>query len=205
MSEQIYVLRLQGNKFYVGMTRQPIDVRVAEHRTGRGSEWTRRHHVLGVVSYGPSNGMFSEDSKVLELMAVHGIDAVRGGSYSQVDLTPGTKEGLERQIRHANGECLSCGSPGHFVKDCPRKRSAASSIDEESDSDDEESDSEAIGCSRCGRANHRVDTCVANWHIDGYQLEVAASSFAEESDSDDVESDSEDEECDSDGGYGDEF
>ena len=170
MSEQIYVLRLQGNKFYVGKTSKPIEVRVAEHRNGRGSAWTRLHHVLGVESCESSNGRFDEDNKVRDLMAKYGIDAVRGGSYSQVDLDPETKTELEKQFRHANGECILCGRNGHFVKDCPRKRSAPLSCDEESDPDDKEADSD----------------------------DEEADSDDEEADSDDGEADSDDEEVDSD-------
>jgi hypothetical protein len=39
----LYVLKLLHDKWYVGTTSRPFEVRYQEHASGRGSEWTKLH------------------------------------------------------------------------------------------------------------------------------------------------------------------
>ena len=176
MSEQkIYVLRLKGNKFYVGKTEKPMQARLAEHRTGRGSQWTRLHHVIAVESCEPADNIFSEDNKVRELMEEYGVDNVRGGCYSKVNLEPETKRELEKLLRHAYNKCILCGSEHHFVKDCPEKKSVMSKKSrQQSRPTVSVPYSKPFCCHRCGRDSHTSDNCYATMHIKGYPLQVPA-------------------------------
>jgi hypothetical protein len=62
--------------------------------------------------------------EVKALMMAHGIAAVRGGSYSNTELSAHQRAALSHEIRHARGECLACGSDGHFAAACPASRAA---------------------------------------------------------------------------------
>lgn len=141
-TESLYVLRLDDEKLYVGKCRTDrIDERIAEHKSGKGSAWTRKHKFVSLLEQRPCNSNFEEDALVLELMSKCGIDNVRGGSYSQVKLDFDTTLDIKKKINHATGACLKCGSLLHYVKDCK--------------------------CDRCGRNNHITDNCYAKTHIDG--------------------------------------
>jgi hypothetical protein len=131
-------------------------------------------------------GEFDEDKYVKKYMSIYGLDAVRGGSYSQMVLGSEQKRAIESELRTAEGACMRCGRMGHFAETCyartdvggvslvekiePQKygfkRFAVSYY--ESDSDDESEDDDA--CHRCGREGHWVSDCYARRHADGWVL-----------------------------------
>jgi hypothetical protein len=113
----IYVLRLHGNKYYVGRTCN-YEKRIDAHFFGQGSEWTRLHPPLSVTLKKETTSLFEEDKVVKEMMSVHGIENVRGGSYVRINLTPAEKKFLKREIQMAKDMCLSCGSDKHFINEC---------------------------------------------------------------------------------------
>lgn len=123
-SEWVYVLRCRSGKWYVGRTTNPR-LRVEQHEAGAGSMWTRKHLPEEVTSVTPMLTPFDEDSKTIELMALHGIENVRGGSYVQLRLPPATVAVIQRQINTAYNRCFRCGAAGHFAAACPERRRAA--------------------------------------------------------------------------------
>ena len=57
----IYVLRLEGNKYYVGKTRKNVHERFGEHQRGRaagGAAWTSRHPPRSLLEWHPQNGLY---------------------------------------------------------------------------------------------------------------------------------------------------
>ena len=54
-------------------------------------------------------------------MCKHGIDKVRGGSYSKLVLDGNDIEFLKKEIRGASDTCFICGG-NHFVTECPNKQ-----------------------------------------------------------------------------------
>lgn len=64
---------------------------------------------------------FDEDKYVKEYMSKYGIDNVRGGTYSNIDLDDNCIAVLEKEIRHSKNECMRCGRDTHFIKDCYAK------------------------------------------------------------------------------------
>lgn len=199
MVQRIYVLKLEDGKFYIGSTKKSVDERFIEHCTGRGSAWTRMFEPLQILEEHVAQTKFDEDNKVLEMMEQYGIENVRGGSHSQVELQKEEVEQIEKRLRHADNRCLGCGSYGHFIADCPQK--PASRKDPRSDSQSRtvvqnpyskplkrtqntgaaqatpsppkrQKFSSVVGCSRCGRDNHTFENCYATTHADGTILQT---------------------------------
>jgi predicted GIY-YIG superfamily endonuclease len=117
--ETIYVLRLQRGMYYVGKTGRSVEERYNEHQRGHGSAWTRLYAPVEVQEILESTSPFDEDRTVKEYMSEFGVNKVRGGSYSEIELNGETRRLLEREIRHAFGLCLNCGDRSHYRRNCP--------------------------------------------------------------------------------------
>ena len=106
MPTNIYVLRLQHGKYYVGKTNDPSS-RIRSHFSGYGSAWTQLHPPIGVVEVRENMSNLEEDLVTKEYMARYGWWNVRGGSYCNPNLR---KEDLEDERREVLG-CLLYTSP----------------------------------------------------------------------------------------------
>jgi predicted GIY-YIG superfamily endonuclease len=118
--EQIYILKLRGGKYYIGKTRN-IERRWEEHITGCGAGWTKKHIPISLIKTIKSTSQFDEDKYVKEYMAKYGIENVRGGTYSNIDLDANSIAILEKEIRHSKNLCARCGRDSHYIKDCYAK------------------------------------------------------------------------------------
>jgi len=117
MAEKIYVLELTNNKWYVGKTAN-VDRRVEQHKSGKGSAWTRKYKFVGTAECRTSTGKYDEDNTTESYMEKYGVEHVRGGSYSQVILSDDIIDFLHQKIDNMNGKCYSCRRPGHVGSDC---------------------------------------------------------------------------------------
>lgn len=124
MATNIYVLRLSNGKFYVGKSND-VAARYQQHVAGSGSSWTRLHRPVAVDKIIPNASAFDEDKITKEYMATHGIDAVRGGAYVNINLDESQRDAILRELRNANNQCTRCGRSGHFVADCYAKTDAS--------------------------------------------------------------------------------
>jgi predicted GIY-YIG superfamily endonuclease len=147
---RIYVILLENDKYYVGSTNQSVDERFKQHEQGGASAWTRLHSPISIHKTQESSSMFDEDRMVKECMAEFGIDNVRGGSYSEIELDDECRRLLQREISHAKGLCLLCGSTDHYVKGCQLLHSDAKHF-----------------CVRCSRPGHTINDCTAICHALG--------------------------------------
>ena len=145
---------------------------------GQGSAWTQKYKPLSVKETLSHVSPFQEESKTMEYMSKYGIDKVRGGSYSQVNLSKVQVDTLTSQFRSANDQCMRCGRTGHFIKDCYAKTdSRGNRLDEDEDEDEEDEDEDEDEdegdegtCFRCGRAGHYSPDCYATRDIDGRDI-----------------------------------
>lgn len=177
MTTNIYILRLEGGRYYIGKTNNLIK-RYEEHLNGNGSAWTRKYKPISLEKTISNASPFDEDKYTKEYMSKYGIEKVRGGSYVEVDLDDLQKESLNREIWGAKDCCTNCGKKGHFVKDCYVKKKESTS----------KSFKSVPTCFRCGRPGHYSSECYASRNIKGYDLD---SESEYDSDSDyDYDSDS---------------
>jgi hypothetical protein len=159
--------------YYVGTT-YDVKRRYRQHCEGTGSAWTRLHPPVLLLCEEQAVSPFHEDGKVKELMARHGIDSVRGGSYCQAELPDEKRAALEEELRHAQGTCLRCGRAGHWATGCCAKTDIAGNPLPNSARQPKVRVPLSAGsagpahtrrCSRCGRAGYEADT--AGNHLSG--------------------------------------
>ena len=81
----VYVLELEGDNYYVGMTHN-LNQRLAQHFSGNGAKWTKLHKPISVlrVIY-PATQDDLENIITKEYIELYGKDKVKGGSYCQVN------------------------------------------------------------------------------------------------------------------------
>src|SRR3990170_6000565 len=79
--ETLYVLRLMNDKYFVGVTTDD------SYESKNTSEWTKKYPPIGMIYSKSVKCASDEDVEVKKLMALHGIDNVRGGNYCSVTLS----------------------------------------------------------------------------------------------------------------------
>ena len=166
----IYVLLLEEGKYYIGRSND-VFKRCIEHFEGSGSCWTKKYKPLKLQKTIENVSPFEEDKMTKEYMLKYGIENVRGGTYTQIELTENQIQSINDEIRGAMDECLKCGKKGHFVADCvyykQNKKSRVVSYDDDDDDSDSDNDnnSDSIGsvCDKCGKTIK--DECYYYEHI----------------------------------------
>lgn len=87
---QLYLLELENNNLYVGITRH-VEKRFEQHRSGGGSQWTSQHKPLRILRYvdtgltSESEATRIEDALTVQTMELFGRHRVRGGQYCMID------------------------------------------------------------------------------------------------------------------------
>jgi len=131
MAENIYAIQCENNKWYIGKSSN-CSRRFNEHMSGNGSFWTKKYKPINIIVLKESTGMFDEDNTVLEYMINYGIDNVRGGSFTTMELSDSQREQLTKQIATATNACFYCQSKKHFASECedaPRIKMGLDKID----------------------------------------------------------------------------
>lgn len=142
----IYILLCHGDRYYIGRTNQKSLNKPLDYFANNGSEWTKLYKPLKIVEKIPNAFDFDDDKYTKIYMRRFGIDKVRGGSYSQLELSKETILELQEEFDHLQNSLSS---------------------DSEEYSYEEEQDDH---CYRCGRQGHLEYECYATIDIDGNKL-----------------------------------
>jgi predicted GIY-YIG superfamily endonuclease len=114
----VYVLTCQNGKFYIGRTKDTIQ-RMNYHFSEKNQTvWTKVHKPVKLIKVIENCDAYDEDKYTKMYMAKHGIDNVRGGTYTQLELEENVKKFLLKEITTAENRCYKCGGIGHFAKYC---------------------------------------------------------------------------------------
>lgn len=114
----VYVLRCINAKsnrhvYYVGRTDHFRD-RMTSHYGGRGSQWTKQHKPQDVIFLKKSTDLYDEDLITLKYMEKHGIENVRGGSFSNPKLFSSQLRVISRMLANATGKSFYCKPILHY-------------------------------------------------------------------------------------------
>ena len=123
----VYVLYLEGNKFYVGKC-SDVKKRWQQHRAGQGSVWTSLYKPVKIVTVYKQVSSFEEDKVTKVYMSRYGIDNVRGGSYITVQLSDEQIRAVKKELLFASDRCIRCEAFGHYAKNCTGVPSVSPSI-----------------------------------------------------------------------------
>ena len=85
MEDQLYVLKLDAGKWYIGRTAN-VERRFQQHRDGTGAKWTGLHRPISIELSRPLLSEEDEDRTTRDYMVKYGIYNVRGGKYCAVEL-----------------------------------------------------------------------------------------------------------------------
>ena len=118
----LYVLQLEDDKWYVGKT-DDIVKRFEQHKTGKGSAWTKLYKPIKISETRPITSIHDETNVTKDLMKKYGVSNVRGGAYTQVDMSVEQEDMIRHEMRSAGDTCYKCGKTGHFANRCTRKSS----------------------------------------------------------------------------------
>jgi hypothetical protein len=161
----IYILKLEDGKFYVGKTNDPKS-RIKAHMELYGSAWTSLYKPIRVIEVVPNCDNFDEDKYTLKYMKIHGTNNVRGGSFCEPELSDENLVTIDRMINGASDKCYRCGRKGHFVNNCYAKTHINGFPLDESESESESESDDEPTCYRCGRTGHFANKCYARTRID---------------------------------------
>jgi len=151
MSTNIYILRLEGGRYYIGKSDNVLN-RYQQHLNGYGSAWTKKYKPVSLERTIENVSSFEEDKITKEYMSKYGIDKVRGGSYVEVELSDFHKAAIQMETWGAKDLCTQCGRAGHFVSKCYATTDVDGNKLEEEESSSDEEDELRWGCDYCDRS-----------------------------------------------------
>lgn len=116
----VYVLELNNNKRYVGMSENIVE-RITQHISGNGASFTKKYKVIkqGVLLTERDGSLESwECNETLAQMIKYGINNVRGFQWINNEISKEDAYAIKTQMCGLFSLCNNCGKPGHYSSEC---------------------------------------------------------------------------------------
>jgi predicted GIY-YIG superfamily endonuclease len=117
-SFNIYILKCTDNKYYIGKTKLDTSTRYNQHMNDKSCVFTSKYPPIEIIKTYKSDDPLEEDNATKKYMMMHGIDNVRGGSYTKIKLEDWQIKSLEHEFKSASDCCYKCGGKNHLAKNC---------------------------------------------------------------------------------------
>ena len=178
----LYVLRLQGDRWYVGTTRGAVEERLQQHRGGvlhGGTPWTELYPPLPgqdavylFREYADRlEARLAELLQTVQLAWEFGVDSVRGAQLTQLDPDRATLLGFAHAVAHLlDLDFEEVEEEFGLVDGDSENEGDDDDDDEDEDGDDDDDEDGDDVCNRCGRPGHRRAECYARYDADGRRL-----------------------------------
>jgi predicted GIY-YIG superfamily endonuclease len=126
-----YVLKCEKGMYYVGKTDRELITRFKEHSFDSTCSFTSKYKPISILyseqvdndntDENKTKNMFYEDNLVKKYMLEYGINNVRGGSYSTLNLSNTKIKFLKKELFSSINGCFKCGRTSHFCNKCYAK------------------------------------------------------------------------------------
>lgn len=120
MSTNIYILKLENDKYYIGRTND-VNFQLEKHFNGGESLWTKKYRPISIIKFITNCSSFDEDKYTLEYMHNYGIKNVRGGSFCEFTMDKNMMNIITKAINRLKNKCpyklLNLNVSKQFVKD----------------------------------------------------------------------------------------
>lgn len=93
----VYSLLLSSNKYYIDITSNNDVEKILEH--AKKSEWVKQYQPILIKEMYHSKNLFEEDNLTKKYMLEYGIENVRGGAYSKIQLEEWQIKSLEHEFK----------------------------------------------------------------------------------------------------------
>lgn len=113
----VYVLKCENDMYYIGSTYKKLISNFDEIK----NVFTSKYKPISIIFSKKTYNIFEEDILVKKYMIKYGINKVRGGFYSSLNLSKSDINRLKKEIISYNKGCFKCGREIHFDNKCHEK------------------------------------------------------------------------------------
>ena len=115
----LYVLELENNKFYLGLTDKDIETVYDEHINGKNCEWTQLYKPINIDRIMKYCDQFDLDTYTLEYMLKYDIENVRSDMYRNKNFSEDELIYFQKTLcAYIPSVCIRCGRYSHIFKNC---------------------------------------------------------------------------------------
>ena len=160
-----YVMKLQGNKYYVGCSQKAF-IPYFKIFDIIDNSWLATYAPEKIIHMQFGCDIFEVNKLTKKAMARFGIDNVRGGSYLQEKLSAVQMQVLQHELTLSQYKCHLCLERPHFQKDCTANLDADGKILGFEDCQNCSEPGHASTacprdnqCHKCGSTHHKAGSC----------------------------------------------